>query len=114
MKPKERGRPPLASPERIERNRGWLLNGNTPGDLTKAKPCGAWKKGRLARCKAPAMKNGRCYFHGGPSTGPRTPEGLHNSRHANYKHGFYSTRAKQVRQDARRTMCELAALLESL
>jgi len=33
------------------------------------------------------MKNGRCYVHGGPSTGPRTPEGLERSRKANWKHG---------------------------
>jgi hypothetical protein len=26
------------------------------------------------------MKNGRCKFHGGLSTGPRTPEGLHPPR----------------------------------
>ena len=36
--------------------------------------CGAkTRKGRPCRCKG--MKNGRCKFHGGMSTGPRTPEG---------------------------------------
>jgi hypothetical protein len=28
------------------------------------------------RKEAPAMPNGRCRMHGGPSTGPRTPQGL--------------------------------------
>ena len=32
------------------------------------------------------MPNGRCKFHGGKSTGPRTPEGLERSRRANWKH----------------------------
>ncbi len=31
------------------------------------------RKGMPCQCKA--MKNGRCKFHGGMSTGPRTPEG---------------------------------------
>ncbi len=36
------------------------------------------------------MANGRCRMHGGPSTGPRTPEGQERSRKANWKHGRYS------------------------
>ena len=36
------------------------------------------------------MANGRCRMHGGPSTGPRTPEGRERSRKANWKHGRYS------------------------
>jgi len=49
------------------------------------------------------MANGRCRMHGGPSTGPRTPEGLERSRRSNinWKHGHYSAEAKQVRRDAR-------------
>src|SRR5215217_6581758 len=39
--------------------------------------------------------------HGGPSTGPRTPEGLERSRRSNWKHGYYSVEAKRVRRDAR-------------
>jgi hypothetical protein len=37
----------------------------------------------------------------GPSTGPRTPEGLERSRRSNWKHGYYSAEAKRVRRDAR-------------
>lgn len=38
------------------------------------------------------MRNGRCRMHGGPSTGPRTPEGLERSRNARKTHGYYSRR----------------------
>ena len=34
--------------------------------------CGARRKANGEPCCAPAMANGRCYVHGGPSTGPRT------------------------------------------
>ena len=45
------------------------------------------------------MPNGRCRMHGGPSTGPRTAEGLARSRRANWKHGRYSeaSRARQAK-----------------
>jgi hypothetical protein len=36
--------------------------------------CGA-KTRKGTPCKAQALQNGRCYIHGGLSTGPRTPEG---------------------------------------
>ena len=36
------------------------------------------------------MPNGRCRMHGGPSTGPRTPEGKANQRQAVTKHGLYA------------------------
>ena len=39
------------------------------------------------------MANGRCRMHGGPSTGPRTPEGLERSRRARWKHGDRSAAA---------------------
>jgi len=47
------------------------------------------------------MRNGRCRVHGGLSTGPRTAEGLARSRRSNWKHGYYSAQAKQVRREAR-------------
>lgn len=81
--------------------RGWLKNGNPPGDPNTAPRCGA-KTRRGTACKAPAMSNGRCRMHGGASTGPRTPEGLATSRRARWKHGLYSAEAtgenKRVRQ----------------
>jgi hypothetical protein len=48
--------------------------------------CGAHARSSGRPCEAPAMRNGRCRFHGGKSTGPRTPEGLERSKRANWKH----------------------------
>ena len=47
------------------------------------------------------MRNGRCRVHGGLSTGPRTAEGLGAAVRSNWKHGYYSAEAKQVRREAR-------------
>jgi len=47
------------------------------------------------------MPNGRCRMHGGKSTGPRTPEGLEQSRRSNWKHGYFSAEAKAARYEAR-------------
>lgn len=62
--------------------------------LLNALRCGARTKSRQGQpCKAPSMANGRCRVHGGPSTGPRTPEGLERSRRARWKHGRRSAEA---------------------
>ena len=37
--------------------------------------CGAKCKQRDGFCINPAMKNGRCYIHGGKSTGPKPKHG---------------------------------------
>ena len=76
-----------------ERQRGWLKNGNPPGDFTKAPRCGA-KTRAGTPCKCPAMKNGRCRLHGGLSTGPKTKEGIERIRQAHWKHGEYSAERK--------------------
>jgi len=77
--------------------RGWLKNGNPPGDLSKAARCGARTRKGMP-CQAPAMRNRRCRMHGGASTGPRTPEGLERCRLANWKHGEYSAKALEQRR----------------
>jgi hypothetical protein len=48
--------------------------------------CGARTRSGSA-CQSPAMPNGRCRMHGGPSTG--APRGNRNA----YKHGLYSAEA---------------------
>ena len=73
--------------------RGWLKNGNPPGNPNSAPRCGA-KTRRSKACQAPAMPNGRCRMHGGASTGPRTAEGLARSRRARWKHGLCSAEAR--------------------
>ena len=74
---------------RAQTRSGPLRNCNPRGDLSKAPRCGARTR-RGTPCQSPAMPNGRCRMHGGPSTGPRTPEGQERSRKANWKHGRYS------------------------
>src|SRR5215813_4845739 len=68
--------------------------------LANASPrCGARTR-RGSSCQGAAMANGRCRMHGGPRTGPRTPEGLERSRRANWKHGRYSAEAIATRREA--------------
>jgi hypothetical protein len=69
--------------------RGWLKNGNTPGDFHNCARCGA-KTRKGDPCRSPAMQNGRCRMHGGASTGPRTEEGREKCRRTHWKHGRYS------------------------
>ena len=93
--------------------RGWLKNNNPPGDPNSALRCGArTRKG--TPCKAPAMANGRCRMHGGKSTGPRTPEGLEQSKKANWKHGYYSAESIAMRRYVSRLLRESRDLLEEI
>ena len=94
-------------------HRGWLKNGNPPGDFRSAPRCGARTR-RGTSCLGPAMKNGRCKCHGGKSTGARTPEGLERIRRAVTKHGFYSKAAKTQRQHARLVRRAIAQLLDQI
>ena len=92
------------------KNCGWLINGNPPGDLTKAPRCGA-KTRRGSVCRAPRMQNGRCRLHGGKSTGPRTAEGLARAQRGNWKHGKYSKieRARREADEASHFRAEMEA-----
>ena len=54
-------------------------------------------------CGQSAMRNGRCRFHGGLSTGPRTPEGLARMRASKTVHGMSTAEMVQFR----RVMAEL-------
>jgi ribosomal protein L32 len=81
--------------------RGWLRNGNLPGDLSKAERCGA-KTRRGTVCQCPGMPNGRCRLHGGLSTGPKTAEGIRRIREAVTKHGQRTQAAEIQRAEFRR------------
>lgn len=92
---------------------GWLKNGNPPADPNNAPRCGAkTRKGR--KCRAPAMRNGRCRMHGGASTGPRTQEGLARSRRARWKHDYCSAAAKSERRFVRQLMHDANSVLRRL
>jgi hypothetical protein len=93
--------------------RGWLRNGNQPGDLQEVKRCGAKNRQGLA-CRCPAMRNGRCRLHGGLSTGPRTAKGRESIRRARTVHGFYSEAARSERRRARQTSTALRRVLDLL
>jgi hypothetical protein len=82
-----------ANNEPHAKRRGWLKNGNPTEDPSTAPRCGATTR-KGAPSRGPAMHNGRCRMHGGASTGPRTEAGLAHSRRANWKHGWYSAKAK--------------------
>jgi hypothetical protein len=91
-------------------NRGWLKNGNPPGDYCAAPRCGA--KTRLGRCCGqPAMPNGRCRLHGGKSTGARTAAGRARCARARRTHDFYSAEIVALRRDARTHLRRMQVLL---
>jgi glucans biosynthesis protein len=99
-----------ASPTLAPGRRGWLKNGNRPGDYRAAPRCGA--KTRLGGCCAqPAMRNGRCRFHGGKSTGARTAAGRARCARARRTHGFYSAETVALRRQARAHFRRVRTLL---
>lgn len=63
---------------------GMLRNGNPPCDLANLPRCNAMAKSTGQRCQQPAMKNGKCYWHGGKS--PGASKGNQNA----FKHGLYT------------------------
>jgi hypothetical protein len=91
------------------RHRGWLKHGNAPGDYAAAPRCGAKARAGHA-CRQPAMKNGRCRFHGGKSTGARTAEGRARCRQVNLVHGARTAEMIGLRSEAARSSRILLAL----
>src|SRR5690349_20412594 len=96
-----------------EPRRGWLRNGNSPGDLSQVQHCGA-KNRRGTPCQCPAMQNGRCRLHGRLSTGPKTLAGIERIRRAVTKHGRYSLAATVERRYFRTLLGECRELLRSI
>ncbi len=94
--PRESVVPAAAASPAVLANRGRLRNGNPSGDYLAAPRCGARTRAGCA-CRQPAMANGRCRFHGGKSTGPRTATGLARSRAARRTHGGYSAEIIDLR-----------------
>jgi hypothetical protein len=96
-----------------EPRRGWLKNGNPPGDLLQARRCGA-KNRRGTPCQCPAMANGRCRLHGGLSTGPKTLAGIERIKRAVTKHGRYSHAVRAERHYGRMLLEEWRRLLATI
>ena len=59
--------------------------------------CGARTRAGTG-CRQPAMRNGRCRFHGGRSTGPRTEAGIDRIRAARTRHGMWSQESRDFRR----------------
>lgn len=79
------------------------------------KQCGAKTRSNEQRpCRQAAMANGRCRFHGGMSTGPRTEKGKERARAAVLKHGFYSTEAIQERKEFQKMFHEIRRRLDDM
>jgi len=95
------------------RRRGWLKNGNPPGDFHTSARCGA-KTRQKTLCKQPAMKNGRCRLHGGKSTGPKTKTGKEKCRKARLIHGYYSQPSIVKRKKARKMIKEFRDFLSEM
>src|SRR5690349_19570306 len=96
-----------------EKRRGWLKNGNPPGDFFKAPRCGA-KTRRGTPCQCPAMPNGRCRIHGGLSTGPKTEEGIDRIKVATTKHGRYRKTARESQRRVRELARGLSAMARAI
>ena len=86
------------------KRKGWLKNGNTPGDLRNVLRCGA-KTRKGIPCRGPAMANGRCRMHGGKSTG--APLGNNNA----LKHGQYTKDAIELRKNIGKLLRDTALFL---
>ena len=71
--------------------------------MNRAPRCGARTR-RQTACECPAMKNGRCKFHGGKSTG--APKGNSNA----LKHGLRSAQMRLNRALLREMIASLANL----
>jgi hypothetical protein len=73
--------------------RGWLKNGNPPGDFTKAV-----RREDETRHVLPVPGDGKtdvAWLGGGLSTGPKTWEGIERIQAANTKHGRYRKAARE-------------------
>ncbi|CAN0489407.1 unnamed protein product [Phaeothamnion confervicola] len=75
-------------------------------DMRQAQRCGARTRSGKP-CQSPAMANGRCRMHGGPS--PGAPKGNRNA----FRHGHYSSDAIARRRRISALIREARALESS-
>jgi len=84
-----------------------------PIQFQRAPRCGA--KNRQGKpCRAMAMRNGRCKFHGGKSTGPKTAEGRARIAKAATRHGRYTKQATAERRAIRLLLRDSQAMLADI
>ncbi len=75
-------------------------------------PCCGARTRAGGRCAQVPMANGRCHFHGGKSTGPRTAEGIERLRAINTQHGWYGAEGRRLRKMVRMLREHSKALVE--
>ena len=87
----------------------------TAGGRIRCLQCQAMSKRTKQQCRAPAVKGKtKCRFHGGASTGPKTPEGRQRCAEAKTVHGGESRKARTERSAAMRRLRALEDLGHAL
>lgn len=71
--------------------------------------CGAHARTTGKPCRCPAMANGRCKLHGGKS--PGAPTGIRNG---NFRNGYRTQEAMDLRRETRQLLKSLRELLSGL
>ena len=80
---------------------------------TSSHLCGARTR-QGGTCGNLPMANGRCRFHGGLSTGPRTAEGLERLRAARTIHGSWGREGRELRALVRELRAKARRLCEAV
>ena len=87
----------------------------TAGGHIHCLQCQAQSKRTKQQCRAPASKGKtKCRFHGGASTGPKTPEGRQRCAEAKTTHGAETRKARSDRAEAMRRLRALEDLGHAL
>ena len=87
----------------------------TAGGRIRCVQCQAKSKRTKQQCRAPACKGKtKCRFHGGASTGPKTPEGRQRCAEAKTIHGNETRQARSDRAEAMRRLRALEELGHAL
>ena len=87
----------------------------TLGGRIRCLQCQAKSKRTKQQCRAPASKGKtKCRFHGGASTGPKTPEGRKRCAEAKLVHGRETRDARTERAIAMRRLRALEDLGHAL
>jgi len=87
----------------------------TAGGRIRCLQCQAKSKRTKLQCRAPASKGKtKCRFHGGASTGPKTPKGRERCAEAKTIHGNETRKARSDRAAAMRRLRALEDLGHAL
>ena len=87
----------------------------TAGGRIRCLQCQAKSKRTKQQCRAPAAKGKtKCRFHGGASTGPKTPDGRQRCAEAKTIHGNETRQARSDRATAMRRLRELEKMGHAL